>query len=372
MPDYDLRGLSPRSFEQMVVVLASKLFGPGAITPFGDGRDGGREATFQGQTSYVTNADPWDGYGVLQAKFLQRPRDSTFDGDWALSQLDKELSVFEAPSSPRKIPEYYIFVTNVVLTPVAEVGSKDRVLKRMGDFAQAKNLKGYDVWDYDKIRMLLDGDVDVRSAFRAWITTGDVIHQLVEQLQEPNLHLHLVRLLQKQFLEDQYARLEQAGFAADQRIPLANVFIDVPVDSSPPVSEREETGPDGPKPPGFVEIFGASGQRLLSLRHDGPVDAHEFRRAPKGSGRFVLIGGPGQGKTTVGQFICQLFRAAILQGVESNQLTEEVKQELESLSLQGEELGFSVPATKRFPIRIVLSAFAEAWRTIPRTLFLGS
>jgi hypothetical protein len=52
MPDYNLTGLSTRSFEQLIQALSVKLFGPGVVI-FGDGPDGGREATFEGPMNYA-------------------------------------------------------------------------------------------------------------------------------------------------------------------------------------------------------------------------------------------------------------------------------------------------------------------------------
>ena len=80
MPDYALNRLSSRSFEHLVQSLAVKILGAG-ITIFGDGPDGGREATFEGKVLYPSGADPWDGYGVVQVKFLQRPSGTRKDGD---------------------------------------------------------------------------------------------------------------------------------------------------------------------------------------------------------------------------------------------------------------------------------------------------
>jgi hypothetical protein len=76
MPDYDLAGLSARSFEQMIQALACEVIGSGIVI-FGDGPDGGREATFTGRLSnFPSAADNWDGYLVVQAKFCQRQRGS--------------------------------------------------------------------------------------------------------------------------------------------------------------------------------------------------------------------------------------------------------------------------------------------------------
>ena len=73
LTDYDLSQLSSRSFEQLLQALAAKVLGPG-VGVFGDGPDGGREATFHGKVPYPYDDDSWEGYGVLQAKFRQRSR----------------------------------------------------------------------------------------------------------------------------------------------------------------------------------------------------------------------------------------------------------------------------------------------------------
>ena len=60
-------GFSTRSFEQFVQAVALKVFGPGTVI-FGSGPDGGREATFRGRVPFPNETDPWQGYGVIQAK----------------------------------------------------------------------------------------------------------------------------------------------------------------------------------------------------------------------------------------------------------------------------------------------------------------
>ena len=64
MGDYNLAGLNPRDFEHLVQSLAKKHIASG-VRPFGDGRDGGREATFHGKMDYPSGSDPWEGYLVI-------------------------------------------------------------------------------------------------------------------------------------------------------------------------------------------------------------------------------------------------------------------------------------------------------------------
>ncbi len=63
---YALFGFSTDAFEQFVRAVAT--IGPG-VTAFGNGPDGGREATFCGKIPFpFPPTECWEGYGVIQAK----------------------------------------------------------------------------------------------------------------------------------------------------------------------------------------------------------------------------------------------------------------------------------------------------------------
>ena len=87
----------------MIQALACKVIGPGIVI-FGDGPDGGREATFDGKLSdFPTTGSAWDGYLIVQAKFRQRPLEKTKENsEWALEQLKKEMDAFSKKGSKRK------------------------------------------------------------------------------------------------------------------------------------------------------------------------------------------------------------------------------------------------------------------------------
>jgi len=65
MPDYELERLNTRSFEQLIQSLGTKVLGP-QIMIFGDGPDGGREATFDGLINYPPTKKAWNGYGLYR------------------------------------------------------------------------------------------------------------------------------------------------------------------------------------------------------------------------------------------------------------------------------------------------------------------
>ena len=179
MSDYDLAHLSERDFEHMVQAIATKVIGPG-VNIFGDGPDGAREATFDGPMSYPSPANGWDGYLVVQAKHRPRPTtDPEKDGKWALDQLTADLAKFNDPHRKLRRPEYYIFATNIVLTPVWERGSHDRAREVLKSAADKIGLRGFDVWHFDKICRFLDAHRDILAAYRHLLTPG---HLLAEQM----------------------------------------------------------------------------------------------------------------------------------------------------------------------------------------------
>jgi hypothetical protein len=65
---------APRQLEQAFSVQGTCKCGASAtgIEAPGSGPDGGRDASFRGRVPYPSSADPWSGFGILQAKFKER------------------------------------------------------------------------------------------------------------------------------------------------------------------------------------------------------------------------------------------------------------------------------------------------------------
>jgi hypothetical protein len=385
MSDYNLAGLNSRSFEQLIQAISVKVFGPKTIV-FGDGPDGGREATFEGPVPYPSVEDFWNGYGVVQAKFLQRPQGAPKDGEWAVQQLRDELMKFdwrpkgkrvrkgkdrrkEPKEYVRRLPDYYILVTNAVLTPVGDSGTKDKAIEVLEEFKKDKGLKGYDIWDYDKICAYLDGYEDIRHAYESFITTGDVLAEVMRWLRTGRADFEQVihKFLQAELIADQYVNLEQAGRATEEKVPIARVFVDLPAYDEQ-LNNPPNEGTASALPLGFVaEIIEAAKSKLdpVSIRQCAPPEGESDDTTRPESGRFVLVGGPGQGKTTLGQFVCQLFRTSILKARSNWVPLREVEDILNLVDTQCQTEGLEMPTARRFPLRIVLSDFAKALTVQP-------
>ncbi len=350
MGNYDFTGLSTGSFESLAQALAIKVLGPGTIV-FGAGPDGGREATYEGRVNYPSTAEPWDGYIVLQAKFRQRLTDRETDAEWATNLLRDELDKYVERKGGRRVPDYYIFVTNVILTPMQDRGGKDQVARVFEEYRDRLPLRSWGIWDYDQLSTFLDADESVRSAFTAFITAGDVLAEAMKRLRPSRADFEevMTSYLSRELNNSKHAVLEQASV---DRILLSSVFVDLPLHEQRLAEPPDET--EKPMEGVVATIIAAARERL-----DGPTRVTRAAGNDPVAARYVIVGGPGQGKTTVGQFACQLFRAAILQDRRSK-LAEEVLTALDEMRTISEREEIDLPRARRFPLHVVLRDFATA------------
>ncbi|MFO0631004.1 MAG: hypothetical protein U0325_35995 [Polyangiales bacterium] len=153
----------------------------------------------------------------------------------------------------------------------------------------------------------------------------------------------LLRWIGREFELWFHARLDGTRFAEDVRVPLANVFIDLPLD------EYADTDALA-----MLLNKARARKRAPSLR-----DGHGTGPTQSADGRActVLIGGPGQGKTTLGHFLLQLHRAALLEGAESA-TTAQRRAMLDAFSQATRDLNSS-PPDPRWPLWVSLPRCAS-------------
>ena len=180
---HELNRLGERPFEDLCRALAVHVLGAG-IQAFGDGPDGGREATFEGPLAYTGASDPWSGYGVLQAKY-RRSGVGAKDAEWLRQQITRELDAWLDPTRRRvtagRRPEYLIIATNVRLSSAPSSGGIDRIHTLLRGYADRLGLKGIALWDANSqcpvvvLSMYLDAYPEVRQGFSHLISSADVL-----------------------------------------------------------------------------------------------------------------------------------------------------------------------------------------------------
>lgn len=317
---HNLTALGDGDFETLVQSLAKRVIGQGTTT-FGAGPDGGREATFSGRGAYPSPQSPWDGEWVLQVKFhdlrLVSPKR-------ARSVLQTELRAeLRKLRDAGRLGSIYVLATNVPLTSVPVVGTHDRLNAIAAEFPDVEH---FAVWGADEIDRFLEVHHDIRTAYLHLLTAGDLIAQLMGGVAtKPRAEIMRDYLLNK-YNREQSAQLVQAGDVHEAQLPLKNVFVDLDLET------------------GWEAVHSRLSRRLAT---DVPtlgstVSAMAYLLA-ESSQRVVLIGGPGQGKSTLGQYLSQVHRAEILGKSDERDANA----------------GLPAVAFPRFPFRVALKDFAH-------------
>lgn len=344
MQNYDLNRLGDRDFETLVQALLKQIIGPGTTT-FGDGPDGGREATYRGKAPYPSPNEVWDGEWIFQAKFHDVARIGPDKARQAVmkdlkSELDKIVNKYK-----RKC-DNYILATNVPLSSVAERGTHDQIATLIVP-EYLEHIPHIHVWGYDDLARFIENCSDVRKHYFHFLTPGDLIAELMAQAAAKKSELSTIMqlYLRVSFDNEQYAQLDQAGDVDAKQLHLRSIFIDLNVSAR---SQKD--------------------LRLFLGAHPEPVtELHQFVSAKEGESfsackalavfnlhKSVLIGGPGQGKSTLCQFIAQIHRAHLLQRWSEMDWSETT----------------TTPLQLRLPFRVILKDYAQwiATKTGPVSL----
>ncbi|WP_148086877.1 NACHT domain-containing NTPase [Streptomyces sp. PanSC19] len=341
---FDLYSLGPREFENLAQSIAVAELGP-HVSVFGAGPDGGREATFDHLTTAKSGVE-WEGYGILQVKHKDKPAAPADEATWLISEIRKEFKEWRESSKRSPKPQYVIFASNVTLSPVPEVGGFDRVNEVMREECATLDIQGWMIWHSENFNRFLEIHSGIRRSYAAWVLPGDVLASLyeAEQKRKQDVILAIKNFLSREVLRDRYANLDQAGTADDRTIPLADVFVDLPISLS------DELNPDVP-----AKCL----ETLISACDAGhrPDDRQLENHGLPGN-RFVLVGGPGQGKSTVSQLLCQLYRVLLVKDTELYKRSIELRSAVDRISdLATRESLF--PRARRWPIKIPLTSLAD-------------
>ncbi|MAS03480.1 MAG: hypothetical protein WCZ29_07935 [Mycolicibacterium vanbaalenii] len=349
--DYALEELGPRAFEQLTVALARTVIGPG-IEVYGSGKDGGREATFDGPIQWSkTNPDSrWDGYTVIQAKQREHVASPADNLNWLKIEIRNEFARWMKPESKRgRFPEYVLFVTNARLSAEAGRGGVDQIHRYVqaqldhehssdGDLPRTlrgRGLRDVKIWHRDYLNAAISNDADVRAAFPMLLTVGDILTRataLPGFVEAQQFAPVLVDHAQTTLRHEQWVRFDEAGDSASTRRPVDRVIVDLPAH-------------DGT-------------ERLSVLRHCIERGDSVLRRSSwlsTGPRHLVITGAPGNGKSTLTRYLTQVYRSQFIED-ETNQptITELCANTRESLL----RIGVPTPSSRRWPLRVELAQMA--------------
>ncbi len=327
---YNFDQMDPHSFENMIQSLNEKIFGI-SCKQYGLGPDGQREFVFEGALK-DSSGKTFEGRTIGQVKYKNHTSNED-NYKWLVNAIDGELKRFGEKEKEYR-PDHYLFYTNIVLTPTKDTGIKDKIeayVKGKMDIIPNIYILGY-----DEICAMLDNNRDVAITYSSLILPGDVLARAISQY-EPDISLLLKKYLSREFEEDIYTRLDQAGSVTENKISIEKICVDIHVTDK---EWRENYR--------FADHIFTLGNEILGYKNEkneGKLDRDE---------NFVLIGGPGQGKSTICQFIAQIYRAYFLKQEDHNgNILEEFMEEIQK------NYSYKIHHP-RIPFKVVLREYA-AW-----------
>lgn len=345
--NYQFENLGPERFQMFCQSLLVKEHPNMQCFPVGQ-PDGGRDAV-----QYLPAADGSSEFIVYQVKFVRRPEKITDYGEWL-----EEIVRNEAPKAnvlvERGAQEYYL-ITNVPGTAHLDVGSIDKASRILTDQLgiPAK------CWWRDDLNRKLDNAYDLKWMYPEVMSGPDMLRAIIESglTDDRERRTNTLRtFIGSQYEQDQEVRFKQV----DLQNNLLDLFVDVPMILRAP-SRRRHDNVDR-----WRIIYHSVARRLIessvgaSAVYTGrPVGAYFVEdpdiEIPIGAASvllhpsfqqqvpfLVLEGAPGQGKSTLAQYVCQAHRCTILK---------------RSASL-AQFPSACRPSSVRFPIKVDLRDFA--------------
>jgi len=349
---YDLTQLDAHSFEHMVNSLALTVLGKG-VTGLAQGADGGRDGLLTGEAPYPSEVDRWNGTWYIQSKF-HKPHLSRDSQKWLIAEVKSEIKAYLEPSG-RVIPDNWIIATNIEPSGTPTTGAYDSI-KEAVEEAFGTNVK-FDVWGGRKILDFLTQDPQVAAHFGHFLTPGHVLSAMYQQIGDASAQVKPIinHLILDQFKDQVYTKLEQAG-GTGPKPKIHELFVDLPAQ---PKEHQEQVC--------ILETLVSTASNVHKPTAWGRFGDgwRTWAAHPKRARAIILKGGPGQGKSTAGQFFCQIQRAALL--LESNSITTlpDVRETAVELLTVASRLNFN-PLAPRIPISIELKDFAS-WHGARKT-----
>lgn len=324
MASYDYEQLNGESFQQLSQSLLIKEFPGLQCFPVGQ-PDGGRDAIFR----HLETASDTTRFTVFQVKFARRELNPSEARDWLLRTLRQEL--LKVGKQIRKGAERFMLVTNVSGTAHYEVGSKDKLQALLDEYIPIPA----SAWWRDDIDRRLDNAWDLKFAYPALFTGTDLLRLLVEA--SPSEDRERRRIAIKAFLSHQFDADREVKFKqAELENDLFDLYTDVPlvprniagvrrrkVESLATAFRRVATSASGEvdsfriyqwlelAPSGWSDLDRYYSHDEAWLGTSDLLLDSDFQQAEP----FVILeGAPGQGKSTIAQYICQVHRMRIIEG----------------------------------------------------------
>ena len=372
---YDFSRFDPFTFQSFVQALALHIFGAG-LEVYGAGPDGARDATFEGRPNYPSSDNSWDGYTVIQVKYRQKLTHDAKDADWVVNQIKREQAKLSRSKNFRT-PDYYLLVTNVDLSPMPTSvtrlgmrrGGMEKVNAALEELQKKLKLKACHVWSAEKLSRLVEtAPASLKQNYAFWITPNELLWRMLQDLEGPDFVKIMSKAAAQDLREHKFTRLQEAGHTSEENTLLSQVFVDLPFEPKYKTgfnfrlrADADSTENEVASEPRSICVVSAIvnlSRRAYGKKYQCTSNENDLPARDLG-GRLVLLGGPGQGKSTIGQYLAQLFQSQLLTAPKAPGLAKETVTHAKEVLRSAKEALIPVNASHRFPFRIILPAFAD-------------
>lgn len=301
--DYHYETLTDERFQKLVQALIVAEFPNTQCFPVGQ-PDGGRDAA-----SFPVDAGK-DHFIVFQVKFSRTPEAKT-ERD-AISGLVKSEREKVRQLIADGASEYY-FVTNVRGTAHRDVGSIDKVNR---DLAETLEIPVH-VWWRDDVDRRLDNLGHLKWSYPEILKATDVLPLLIQGQGKQNTTRAVTSNMAKQYHTDREVKFKQVELQRN----LTDLFVDLPIGHKSPRGGRarghESSAAGSSEIDAYVNQLDFEDDLESEVEwtadHRGLAGAFLLNMpSAQGVSKFVVEGAPGQGKSTVTQFLCQVHRLRLL------------------------------------------------------------
>lgn len=288
---YPLEALGPDRFQELCQALLARSFPKAQCFPLHQA-DGGRDAVLPSSGN--------DGLLIFQVKYWTGRAQGKPARSWLLEQLRKESGKLE--NLVARGATEFVLVTNAYASGALEKGSLDQV----NELLRTSLPIPATCWWRDDIERRLDDAWNIKWAFPEIFSSLDFLRLIFEQTDSRRAARRTSAIrasLRDQFEKEKDVRFKQVDLQND----LLSLFVDVPLDLREPPAPRhawhaqlESIHQLALTEPSSDESLGAAS---LLLNADCQTEVP----------RVVLEGAPGQGKSTIAQYVCQIHRHHLLQ-----------------------------------------------------------
>lgn len=307
--DYLFENFSPERFQEFCHCIINSEFPESQAFPVGQ-RDGGRDTIAYESIGSIRN------FIIFQVKFVREPNKIVDPHKW-LVDIIKEESKKVANLIPKGATKYFL-LTNVKGTAYLDKGSIDIV-----DDILRSNIPIPSIcWWRDDLSRKFESNHSLKWSFPEIINGQDILNSIVfNQLHEARNKRESIITA---YLVDQYELDSEVKF---KQIELQNNLLDLFVDV--PIRLKEYLPMKG----GIKQfkVLDELNQTKKPFRSRDEYDEDDYTSAAEFLlnksdklllNRILLEGGPGQGKSTITQYICQIHRIRLLNRISELNIVE--------------------------------------------------